>query len=147
MLVKSQKQHKIEKFITILCTLSPPSKSSDSVCMMDTKHSCPQNMWIGIHGLVNNLSVFCKSLRNGSMKKIILGLGSILWCCSALPSFLYNDCGHKMGLRIMRPSVQFSTKIHGELLSAAPAHPAHTCCCAWLLAGLVWQTHRLAPSC
>lgn len=81
------------------------------------------------------------------MKKIILGLGSILWCCSALPSFLYNDCGHKMGLRIMRPSVQFSTKIHGELLSAAPAHPAYTCCCAWLLAGLVWQTHRLAPSC
>lgn len=51
----------------------------NSVCMMNMEHSCPQNMWIGIHGLANNFSLFCKSLGNGSIKKkIILGVGNTM---------------------------------------------------------------------
>lgn len=51
----------------------------NSVCMMNMEHSCPQNTWIGIHGLAHNSSLFCKSLGNGSMKeKIILGVGNTM---------------------------------------------------------------------
>lgn len=75
-----------------------PLNQVNTVCMTDMKHSCPQNTWIGINGLVNNSSLFFKSLENGSMKKKSYLGWETPWSHFAPSFFLYKECGHKMCL-------------------------------------------------
>lgn len=123
----------------------------NSVCMMDMKHSCPQNMWIGTHRLVINSSLFCKGLGNGSMKKKSYWAGkhhgSIFWCCLPYPSFCTMTVDTKC---VSQTHEALSSIFHPKCWGVAdcsPAHSAHTCCCAGLLTRLVWQGHRLASPC
>lgn len=75
---------------------------------------------------MNNSSLFCKSLGNGSLKKKSYWGWETPWkyplvlFCPTLLS-VQGLQSQNVFLRTMRPSAQFSTKNHGELLPAAPA--------------------------